>query len=409
MPPVFFFSYAHANKIQDKKLETFFDDLSTEVAQLLGAGQGKPGFLDQENLQLGVQWSPTLADALQTTKVLISLISADYLASSFCGKEFQVFLNRREQHGANPVVILPIIWTKTPTRPLPGVVTQIQYADARLPNTYTDKGLRSMMMSSDTANYRKFIEALTDTIISAAALNPPLPPLHAPPDFDAVNNPFAMESAPIHPPLPGNASSISTTRIVYVAAPNNEIAAAELRTVTTHYGRSGYFWQPYHPSLSRPVGEITFDSVRGYEYKSADFGPNIVDELIRAEAAGEVIVLIVDPWTIRLAPYQKLMRQFDERALIKTGVVIPWNAHDDESSQSEAKLSAAVRVTFQKLYENTNRFRFPVKTADDFSNAIKHILTHVSLNASELQAAQIALQGPALATVSAAAAGAGTR
>jgi FxsC-like protein len=276
-----------------------------------------------------------------------------------------------------------------------------------------------MMMSSDTAGYRKFIEALTDTIISAAALNPPLPPLPAPPDFDAVDNPFAMESAPIQPPLPGNVSSISTTRIVYVAAPSNEIAAAEveenavrkkLRTVTAHYGRSGYFWQPYHPSLSRPVGEITFDSVRGYEYKSADFGPNIVDELIRAEAAGEVVVLIVDPWTIRLPPYQKLMRQFDERAPIKSGVVIPWNANDNESSQSEAKLSAAVRVTFQRLYENTNRFRFPVRCAEDFSNAIKSILTHVSLNASELQAAQIALQGPALATVSAAAAaGAGIR
>jgi FxsC-like protein len=412
---VFFFSYAHANLIQDQKLETFFADLSTEVRQLMGPGEQEPSFLDRESMRVGAEWTPALAEALQTSSVLVCLVSADYLSSSFCGKELQIFLDRRERHGNSPSVILPIIWTKTPTRPLPQVITQFQYSDARLPERYASKGLRSLMMANDQAGYQMFIEALAESIVTAAGLNPPLTRLPETPGFDQVKNPFALESSPSAPNAanaPADFSIPSTARIVYVAAPDREMAAAEieenavrkrLRNDITRYGRTGYFWQPYGPLLNRPIGEITFDSVRGYEYKSADLGPDVVEQLLRADATGEVVVLIVDPWTLRFDPYQSLMQEFDRRAPINSAVVIPWNAQDEESRESEKALSATVRLTFQRFFENSNRFRFPVRTPEEFTDAIRQILSYISLNASDLQAARVLLKGPGLPTVSTAA------
>jgi FxsC-like protein len=406
MAYAFFFSYAHENRTQDNVLDRFFTELSTEVAQRLGIREPESGFIDRENLRTGTVWSTALAEALQTSRVFVPIVSPHYLGSSFCGKEFQIFLERRERYvranaDANPAVIFPIIWIKAAAPPLPAAVSQFQYPH--------QVGVRSLMLSKDGDRYQALLQKLADDIAEASRLAPPLARLDTLASFDDVQNAFAAApDGPSAGPIQsaGLAGTPSAARIVYVVAREDEIAAAPAplkRSDIGAYGKSGYFWRPFRPGLDRVVGQLTFDSVSGYEYKSADFSPDLIDDLLRYDAAGEIVVLVVDPWTIRLPRYQQVMERFDERQPLKSGVVVPWNEEDGETAAAGAQLHANVRLTFKRLFPDDKRFRYRIRSAQDYNDAIKNLLAHLALNASEILAAQIALKGPPLATISPAA------
>jgi FxsC-like protein len=412
MPPVFFFSYAHANRQQDKKLDEFFGALSSLVGQKLGVPGEQAGFMDHRDLTPGVEWSPALAQALQTSDVLISLVSADYVASPYCGKEVQVFLDRRARHiekyaGTNPAIVIPVIWMDMPRRPMPDVFQKFQRADALIPEGFA-KGLRSLMMSANAAAFHGFVEALADAIVKAADLKPPLEGMVDALEFADVRNAFMPdeETVRLSPSEPAQVPDIA--RIVYVAAPQAEIEAAQmedeqpprrLRTNTANYGRRGFYWRPYHPPVDLKVGDIASSAIRGFEYKPAS-PAELMEELAKADATGEITILIVDPWTIRLPQYQKLMHRFDKEHTPNCCVIIPWNEEDEETRRLASKLKATITITFERLRANSNRFRYPVRSADALSESIREMLAGISMNITESLAARIELEGRPLAALS---------
>jgi FxsC-like protein len=420
MPPAFFFSYAHDNRSQHRKVDQFFDDLCSMVAQKMGVSLSDAGYMDRpDRLTPGVEWSPALVTALQNSSVLVSMVSAHYIGSAYCGKELQVFLDRRTQHvqnhpGTNPGVIIPITWISTPLRPWPDVLQQFQHAGSLLPASFAARGLQSLMMSTDAAGYNAFVESLSDAIVSAAALQPALQPLPRVIDFDDVDNAFAPvspPSAPRQPAGPGLPAPPDVARVFYIAAPQHEMNAAQaeednpprrLRTNTANYGRRGYYWQPYHPSVSVPVGQIASSAVTGYEYKPGDpdLAQRLLQEIQEADDEGEIAVIIVDPWTLRIRAYRDLMTQLDRQYTPKSCVIVPWNPDDEETQQNKNRLHAAVLLSFQRLNGNPSRFRYPVHSSEALAQTIKEMLTGVSLSVTDLLAAQIELAGPPLATLS---------
>src|SRR5262245_44919752 len=123
MPHPFFLSYARvdAHKIEkgrrqpDPTFEAFLDRLSQRVTQLTGEG---PGFVDR-NIEIGEDWRDDLAEALATSKTMVCLYSPSYFKSETCGKEMQVFLDRRRRYirenvGKKPANIIPVIWQPIP-------------------------------------------------------------------------------------------------------------------------------------------------------------------------------------------------------------------------------------------------------------------------------------------------------
>jgi hypothetical protein len=67
---------------------------------------------------------------------MVCLYSPAYFQGGYCGKEMQVFLDRRRNYiranaGKKPANIIPVLWHPVPRR-IPMTLPGIQYKDAKL-------------------------------------------------------------------------------------------------------------------------------------------------------------------------------------------------------------------------------------------------------------------------------------
>src|SRR5438034_8836373 len=110
----FFFSYARANR--DQYLDQFYKDLCEEAALKEFWPNHEVGFFDTKSIETGTMWDQELAKALSTCRVLVAICSPDYVNSTYCGKEFQVFHERhqtyqtRHKSAKQPRFIFPVVW-----------------------------------------------------------------------------------------------------------------------------------------------------------------------------------------------------------------------------------------------------------------------------------------------------------
>jgi len=129
--PVFFLSYAREDTKHAKYRELmkrFVDDLSAKVAIKMAVPLEGICFFDESSIETGTVWRNELAEALKLTPVAVTLYSPFYFNSSWCGKEFQVFLNRAAAGAAAhqvPIGIVPVLWSIG--RKLPASVQAIQF------------------------------------------------------------------------------------------------------------------------------------------------------------------------------------------------------------------------------------------------------------------------------------------
>jgi hypothetical protein len=146
IPPVFFASYARADTDHEpyhRDMKRFIDDLSARVAAKMGVSRSGICFFDESSIETGAVWRSELADALKTSQDGVTLYSPSYFTSPWCGKEFQVFLNRATSDPAAPrnqVGIVPVLWMKCTT--LPPSVREIQYKHDAFPREYTEVGVQ---------------------------------------------------------------------------------------------------------------------------------------------------------------------------------------------------------------------------------------------------------------------------
>lgn len=134
----FFLSYARARNgagnrgmahFSDQMAREFFLDLSENIGQLIARPTGADlGFMDS-GIQSGNNWVDEVLHAMGTCQVLIALLSAPYLSSEWCGKEWYAFSERTSQAlpgtGTPPRQghIIPVLWAPIPS-PLPSPVKE---------------------------------------------------------------------------------------------------------------------------------------------------------------------------------------------------------------------------------------------------------------------------------------------
>src|SRR5215831_1299177 len=113
-PPVFFVSYARNDTDYEpfrKDMKRLIDDLTARVAVKMAVPRAGICFFDESSIETGTIWKSELADALSSTRVGVTLYSPSYFTSKWCGKEFQVFLDRAAANltaSPQPVGIVPV-------------------------------------------------------------------------------------------------------------------------------------------------------------------------------------------------------------------------------------------------------------------------------------------------------------
>lgn len=144
----------------------FFAGLTDNVSNLIPFRAGTdPGFMDAATTER-TDWEPRL-HALGNCQVFVALLSAPYLDSEECGKEWYAFSRRMvmERRGSDhrttgASCILPVIWRPFPSSRLPRAVAHIQVfqpsdvADKGISELYRQNGLHGLMLSGNDGAYQ---------------------------------------------------------------------------------------------------------------------------------------------------------------------------------------------------------------------------------------------------------------
>jgi hypothetical protein len=182
--PLFFLSYAHAvegyqangpRQEPNRRVVTFFDDLSENVAELVSRPAGlDPGYMDR-SMHGGVRWTSELLRAIGTCQIFVALLSAPYFDSVWCSKEWFAFSQRLvgRQSGDGPdhqTAIIPVIWAPLPQDRIPAVVNSVQrfspsgLVNAEIIAQYEENGVVGLLRMQQESSYQTVVWRLAQRI-----------------------------------------------------------------------------------------------------------------------------------------------------------------------------------------------------------------------------------------------------
>ena len=345
----FFLSYARDDRNSGPPLgiPKFFKDLSGVLRpKLRNVVEGDIGFLDTRGIEPGSAWPESLRQALGTAQAFVPVLSPRYFERQYCGKEWAAFQSRMPP-GARliqPVLFVPPV----DLNPMPPAMSGIQYSHDGYPPEYLERGL-SELLNVETHNsaYWTFLYAYAKVLARALRESTPAPVREIPP--------LAELASPFHDPDTGYRTADPAAppgrrlfaQFIYVAARPDELKG--IRTELEAYGdQGGLYWRPYLPDMDTEIGIIAGEvaSRERFFYESAELDSRLIERIKEAIAKHKVVVVVVDPWTVRLPHYRELMSDLDQMASSSSVVLIPINEQDAETAQQRTDLEAVVEATF---------------------------------------------------------------
>lgn len=391
----FFLSYARDN--YNPLLQKFYEDLSQSVRNLLGVPNSQPvSFLDQEGIKLGQPWDPALVDALQASKVMVVIGSPLYFKQEYCGKEWAFFSRRLAAHagagGAQAPLLKPVMWLHYAFDQLPGHVAALHQTLGESKGLVNEKGLSFVLNKYGRRGtaYVDYVDALARDIVDAGKKHtlPPLPGALALADVDSAWLVAAPPPGAAPPPLPPPtaASSRKRVRFIYVAAHPSHFGG--LRNTDAYLDNGAGDWRPFFPADARPVDPLlaqvaTRDDLL-FSYEEKAFDANLLQEISDALDRRQIVVIVVDPWTLywdSLQPtpiYNRILRELDQRIGYHWSVLVPDT--DGECAPRREDIYAVVRKTFDlhaNVLKNPTFYRDGITSAAELQTVVAELLTRL--------------------------------
>jgi hypothetical protein len=381
MAHVFFFGYAHENL--DSQLKGFFEDLCESVAPATPWSSQDPNisFRDGKDLPLMDNWRASILDALQTSAVFVAVTSPAYFQKKFCGQEYYIFDQRRQQalvNGQAPEVILPVVWYPI-TQKLP-FIRDIQLDDDEMSPLYRKKGLRYLRIA-DRGEYEKCVLRIADAIQDAWTKFPSIPMLQNVLPFDQIPNQFAggdWEEA-IDPQTRAWIPGPGVVNFVFAAG-----LGAELQDPPGRYGPRAADWRPYLPPVPKTIEEIARAAAKKHslKYRQIVVDQHIAYELTGTQSRKNLTLVLADPRTLALMKYSAI-QAFDTHTWAGTSLMILWDGPVDPPLQN----TIAQRFPIKSLLQPP-LFRGPVTTANELDDLLDRTLAELSAAMTESETRQ---------------------
>jgi FxsC-like protein len=378
----FFLSYTRANN--DAFLKMFFEELSKGIRDLRGLGKdAEVGFFDQQDLELGEQWDAAIVDALQTSRVFVAVTSPGYFKSEYCGKEWAVFRQRLMASGVQPLppLIKPVVWIPSKIDTLSTAVTagQLTFGDPHaVQNT---RGFKFLLknLQAQQLTFNELIDTLAQEICDAADAYH-LPPLNGVPQLSGAASAFTHAVAA---PAPTTPTGPKHVRFVYVAADPNAFGTA--RMAEPYADAGGPDWKPYFPHDKTRIHlfaqHLASSNPLGFTSEELRFSSNLLAEIDDAWAKRQIVVLIVDGWTVQWsAQYRAILSQLDGRLDYHWCVLVPRNDADQDAAAVRVEIETAMSQTFDKhanLARNPLFYRDNISTAAELKQQLTDVLTRL--------------------------------
>lgn len=373
----FFFSYARNDK--SPYLDDFFEKLRDEVMHKTAVKLPNDAcFRDTDNIDMGERWTEELVNALQTSHVLVCAYSQSFFSSDYCGKEVSAFLSRvskyKEVKVDTPDVILPVLWETPSTYSVPSALTEIKYSHKADVETYTAKGLLTLSkLGRYKDEYLEFIEQLALKIQQVSqSIDLPSTKIadirSLPNAFEFVGPKSEIGTLSLSNPNPRQ------TRAIFAVGVKSELQ--EIKKQIENYDDSGEYWKPFYPDeeeIGIILQQIASDKKLHYvPVKCADTLPDIIRD---AENNNCVAILVVDPWSAKLAKYKTPLSKFDEDHFINSAVIVIWNNNDEETTQEKGDLIFNLRNSLSRcMLDNTTMVKDDIATMDDLKNSMSNAI-----------------------------------
>jgi FxsC-like protein len=390
MPYEFFLSYSRSNN--DAYLKQFFDDICEEIRTKRGLPAiAEVGFFDQRALELGEDWDDSIVEGLKTANVVLAIASPAYFKSEYCGKEWELF--RRRIAAAVPPgqplppLLKPVIWAPFDAAQVPPRVGVGQFAFGDPHAIQNTKGFKYVLKQQQAykTEYNDLVDRLAQEIIDAGD-DHAVPPLAQAPRLRDVASAFATPAVgqPAHPAVPAiTPSGPKHVQFVYIAADPNTFGGMRLREPYVEAG--GGDWRPFYPDnttrVHRFVQSIVATDELDFTSEELPFSPNLLNDIQTAWQRRQIVVLIVDAWSLHWnAAYRNVLSQLDQRLDYHWCVLVPWNEKDGEIMAQRQQIEQAIGNTFDRhsrLAPNPMFYRDGIKSADDLKSALCDVLTRL--------------------------------
>ena len=342
--------------------------------------------LDQHDIELGSKWSDDIIDALQDCNALICVYSPAYFKSEYCGKEWQVFHSRCEAHAkkgnAWPKAIKPVLWISFMAADLPVALAAEQFKLGDPQAIHNTRGLKYLLKQYQQYQipYNDFVEDLAAQIVEAGNAQT-LPTITPAPELAATASAFARMAAA--GPAPSPASGPNHVRFVYVAADPREFGDA--RSADAYLDFGGPHWRPFYPACSTHVHQfmqhLVSDEELNFTSDELPFGPNLIADIENAWKRREIVVFIVDGWSLQWKKqYRDVLHQFDQRLDCHWCVLVPWNESDADSVSKRKEILEAIDTTLYRhaqLMQNPIFYRANICSLDELRGVLREVLTRL--------------------------------
>jgi FxsC-like protein len=386
-----FFSYSQSN--ENPYLAQFRKDLSEMVSTRCALDLEDVLFVDREVLRTGAHWETNIRDALQSTRVLVALWSPHYFRSEWCGREWYVFWQRQLAHAAAsgqpqklPEVVIPVLWIPTSMADQPPA-SYLQNRAGSAGQTYAKQGLEHLLRRPQqfSVDYQNVLEALVTAIQQALDDRSVLPVAVGLPPGAGLPT---MWSVAAQPAVAGSATPAAgplqtpDVRFYFVAANADEIRTVRSADATRYYGeRGGRDWRPYVPDPDLELGWFVQGALQREKVyaRPVPLTKTAAAELADAQEQGELLIVMVDPWSARLPKYQALLSDFDKQASNYSAVLVPWNAQDAETIAHQQTLEDDLLLVLPtKAPVGSEQFRQVGRSAEQLANDLANAVALLS-------------------------------
>lgn len=395
----FFLSYARRDSKGERYLRKFYTDLALRVSKIAGlpsqARENEIAFFDEQGVEPGDEWDSKIAEGLQTSRVFLCLYSRAYFNSHYCGQEFQAFQDRVKAYvikpGSEPFrPMLPVLWgdPKFLSQNLPRSVSRLQDRHVDFGQLYSEEGLEYIMRLEKSVEYQEFLTRLAGRIVHQAESHR-LPRVASFRFLKDVENAFEENS---HRKVDAGHASPDTS-----GTPVNEgpgvawfvyLAGRDIdyRSIRTNIGSYGHFgggsWMPYRPPIQKRIGVLsqTIAAEEDLLLESPSVDDRLVFRLREAEERNTIIIVVVDPWSVRVESLKRFLLAYDQTRLSNCALLIVWNENDEETTSNTADLQSELMRTLFRTWESGDTFfRARVCNEEDLKREITAAINDIRL------------------------------
>jgi len=153
-----------------------------------------------------------------------------------------------------------------------------------------------------------------------------------------------------------------------------------VRSHTDFYKQHALDWQPYLPTSAQPVVTVLQQvaAKQSIFFEILSVEENFVRQIREAEEMNYSVIIVLDPWILKLGKYKGHMLEYDLNRFTNSGVLVLWTMDDSETLEHENELQSEVRETLARnLSLETSLIRHSIRSFAELNTEATILINHL--------------------------------